>query len=81
MVCSNLGPDIAFALGFWLLDQVASLFGAWEVRRFSASSTFSCKAEDACGDLLGTSLVLETLGTCLEGCESLTTSLSLAVKA
>lgn len=81
MVCSNLGPDMALALGFWLLDQVASLFGACEVRRLSASSTFSCNAADDCGDSLGSSLVLETFGTCFEGFESLTTSLSLAVKA
>ena len=71
MVCSNLGPDIAFPLGFWLRDHTPALFGACVTLLSSASSVFSCKAVDEWTDSNGSSLVFETFGTSFKGAGSL----------
>lgn len=63
MVCSNLGPDIAFSLGFWLRDHFPSLFGACITLNFSAVSTLSCNGLSWTWDSIGNSLDFETLGT------------------
>ena len=81
IVCSNLGPDIAFALGFWLLDQTSVRFGACVTRSFSASLAFSTNGASRCGVSIGSSLVLETFGTGFEDVGSLTSCLSFAEKA
>lgn len=64
MVCSNLGPDIALARGFWLRDQVSFLFGDCILLTSSASSTVSCNASLLKGFSIGSSFVFETFGTC-----------------
>ena len=71
MVCSNLGPDIAFALGFWLLDHTDVLFGAWVTLNLSASSAFSTNGASWFGLTIGVSLVFETFGTFFAGKGSL----------
>jgi hypothetical protein len=43
IVCSNLGPLIAFALGCWLGDHIAARLGACNCRRLSPSSGNSCR--------------------------------------
>lgn len=61
IVCSNLGPLIAFALGCWLGDHGVARLGACNCRRFSPSSGSSCRgASRAPPASSSTALVPET---------------------
>jgi len=81
IVCSNLGPLIAFSLGFWLRDQTVALFGACATLLSSAAVVFSCKRASWNGVSIGVSLVLDTLGTFFGAFGSLISCWSLAEKA
>lgn len=81
IVCSNLGPDIAFALGFWLLDQIADLFGACVTLKLSACSTLSEILASLCGVSIGNSLLLLTFGTSFGASLTLISLFSLPEKA
>jgi len=68
IVCSNLGPTIAFALGCWLLLHTPSRLGACITRFFSPSSgssysALSCEPVDEDGSRLVSETVNRVLLT------------------
>jgi hypothetical protein len=61
IICSNLGPTIAFSLACWLRLHTPSLLGACMLLRSSPSATDSCNGLSMLPSLLvGVALVLLT---------------------